>query len=96
VSILLIALRPGIEAGWSQVFTLWIQGPRRFLPLADGMWLQTGWSILANKEQTLEAWAAISRHLQDASRASNEEKVTDTRLQRFTTAMKTPGGAGSF
>ncbi len=77
-----------------------------FLPLANGMWSQMGWSALANGEQTLEVWAAVFCHLRDAISAGNEEefgreggkahfaKEVDARLQCFTTAMTTPGGRG--
>jgi hypothetical protein len=77
-----------------------------FLLLANEMYSRTGRSILADGEQTLDAWAAIFCHLQDASRAINEEVATregdrdffyeeeDAGLQRFTTAMKTPGRWG--
>ncbi len=46
-----------------------------FLPLANGMWLRTGRTILANGEQTLEAWVAVFPHLRDVSGASNEAEV---------------------
>jgi hypothetical protein len=77
-----------------------------FLLLADGIYSRTGRSILADREQTLDAWAAIFCHLRDASRAISEEVATregdrdyfyeeeDAGLQRFTTAMKTPGRWG--
>jgi hypothetical protein len=77
-----------------------------FLPLANGMWSRTGQSILANGEQPLEFWVAVFRHLQDASRTSEEENAAgdgagvyfteehDTGLQRFTTAMKSRARQG--
>ena len=73
-----------------------------YLSLADGMCSQTGRSVLAGEDMTLEAWTAIFRHLQDTSvevvddsRGEGEAyfaNTTDTGLQRFTTAMKTPRG----
>jgi hypothetical protein len=77
-----------------------------FLPLANGMYSRTGRSVLADGEQTLDAWAAIFCHLRDASMAINKEVATreedrdyfyeeeDAGLQRFTTAMNTPGRRG--
>jgi hypothetical protein len=77
-----------------------------FLPLADGLWSRSGRSVLADGEQSMESWAAVFRHLCNASNANNEAKGTkeggeayfteavDDGLQCFTTAMKTPGGRG--
>ena len=73
-----------------------------FLPLANGMSSQTGRSILAGDDMTLEAWSAIFCHLQDtgvqvtndsgAGGDANFADTIDTGLQRFMTAMKTPQG----
>ncbi len=74
-----------------------------FLPLADGMCSQTGQTVLAGSNLTLEAWSADFRHLRDTSGEVLEplregddyfEEAADTGLQRFTTAMKTPRGRG--
>jgi hypothetical protein len=77
-----------------------------FLPLANRMWSWTGQAVLANGEQTLDAWVAFFCHLRNASNTNNKEEVTkegreayfakevDAGLQHFTTAMKTPGGRG--
>jgi len=76
-----------------------------FLPLADGVLSPSGRTMLSDgSTQSLEAWAAIFRHLQDACRAREEddaaglvededfEEAANAGLQRFATAMKTQGG----
>ena len=80
-----------------------------FLSLADGASSSTGRSMLTDgTAQSLEAWAAVFRHLQDACKARDDddaaglgededfEEAANTALQRFASAMKTPAGRERF
>ena len=51
-----------------------------------------GRAVLEDGEQTMEAWTAIFRHLQEVGIRGDEEEWDDLGLRRFATAMKTPHG----
>ncbi len=69
-----------------------------FLPMEIGMRTATGRAVLSGGEQTMEAWAAIFRHLCDTVGNGELEKEegmgasagAHSKLRRFATAMKTP------
>ncbi|KAL3805739.1 hypothetical protein ACHAW5_003819 [Stephanodiscus triporus] len=76
-----------------------------FLPMSVGMRTSTARSVLSEGEQTVEAWAAIFRHLRDSDVKDSDPPVRgdqsansdgtsggDSLLRSFATAMKTPGG----
>ena len=51
-----------------------------------------GRAVLEDSEQTMEAWTAIVRHLQEVGNRGDEEGRDDPGLRCFATAMKTPRG----
>ena len=62
------------------------------LPMRDATRSVTGRADLEDGEQTMEAWTAIFRHLQEVGTRGNEEGREDPGLRCFATAMKTPRG----
>jgi len=60
--------------------------------MRDAIRSVTGRAVLADGEQTMEAWTAIFRHLQEVGNRGGEEERDDPGLLRFVTAMKTPRG----
>ena len=62
------------------------------LPMRDATQSVTGRAVLDDGEQTMEAWTAIFRHLQEVGNIGNEEGRDDPGLRCFATAMKTPRG----
>ena len=62
------------------------------LPMRDALQSVTGRAVLEDGEQTMEAWTAIFRHLQEVGIRGDEEERNDPGLCRFATAMKTPRG----
>ncbi len=69
-----------VHLGW-----VGIEGLPGALPSYEG-------AVLEDVEQTMEAWTAIFRHLQEVGNRGEEEGQDDPGLRRFATAMKTPPG----
>ena len=62
------------------------------LPMRDATQSVMERAVLEDGKQTMEAWTAIFRHLQEVGTRGDEEGREDPGLRRFTTAMKTPRG----
>jgi hypothetical protein len=60
------------------------------LPMEDATHSATGKAVLEDREQTMEAWMAIFRHLREVGTRGNKEVRKDPGLQCFAMAMKTP------
>ncbi len=65
------------------------------LPMEDMTRLATRRAVLEDGKQTMAAWMAIFRHLQEVGARGNKEVQEDSGLQRFVMAMKTPRGRGN-
>ena len=62
------------------------------LPMRDTIRSVMGRAVLEDGKQTMEAWMAIFRHLQEVGIRGDEEERDDPGLRHFATAMKTPRG----
>ncbi len=65
------------------------------LPMKDTTRLAMGRVVLEDGKQTMAAWMATFRHLQEVGARGDKEVREDSGLRHFAIAMKTPQGRGN-